>query len=388
MKNTDIELLFRIVDAKATAQQEEEFRLWISESQAHKDYFEKFKAHRTRSIESLDLGLVDKQTNAFISKLNRKRKTLFIGSILKYAAVIILPLAVGASLWFYSSSTVDEQLANETQVEKSENNKTMLITSSGNSYELTAGVEKTIEKNEGLSLGSEAGEELVYEKNIPQTEQIAYHTLRTASGDDYKIELSDGTIVHLNCKSELVYPMFFGEGARKVQLKGEAYFDVKKNGQAFIVEANNVNIEVLGTRFNVMAYDDEEAIETTLVSGKVKVNVLDAGKEKSLVLSPGSQVTWNKYAKELNSEVVNTDLYTSWIHGYLRFDNQSLENVMQDIARWYDLKIFYQNESLKNKRLRGKVYKMDDFDTISEMLEKISGLRIERNKNAVVISQH
>ncbi len=386
MKKIDIEILLRVIDGKATAMHEKEFNAWHATSQSHKAYFKKLKAHRNRNIEDFDLALVDKQTDAFISKLTSKRKQLLIGTVLRYAAVILLPLAVGATLWFYTGANFDEQFAGQSLLDVKKQDKTMLITSSGNSYELTKGVEKKIQMSEGVNLGSDLAEEMVYANTTPKTEQIAYHTLRTASGDDYKIELSDGTVVHLNCKSELIYPVTFGEGARVVKLKGEAYFDVTKTGQTFQVEVNNMNIEVLGTRFNVMAYDDEDAMETTLVSGKVKVNVTDVGMRKSILLAPGDQASWNKFGKSLKSDEVNTELYTSWINGYLRFENQPLEDVMQDIARWYDVKIFYQNESLKNKKLSGKLYKMDDFDTISSMLEKISGLRVVRNKNAVVIS--
>lgn len=144
----------------------------------------------------------------------------------------------------------------------------------------------------------------------------------------------------------------------------------------------------MGTRFNVMAYKDEGVIQTTLVSGKVNVNVKDEETKnvRSLMLEPGKQASWNKETGALESKTVETELYTSWVNGYFRFEDQRLEDLMRNISRWYDVKIFYQNPTLKDKRLTGKLYRFSDFNVIANMLEKISGAEVKLNKNTIMIS--
>lgn len=190
--------------------------------------------------------------------------------------------------------------------------------------------------------------------------------------------MADGTKVYLNCDSELRYPVNFGERERRVELKGEAFFEVTKNGQPFIVDANDLSVEVLGTKFNLMAYANEESIQTTLVSGKVKVAVKGDDEEnvESIYLEPGKQASWNKLNQTLSCKEVETDLYTSWINGYFRFENQRLEDVMRTISRWYDVKVFYQNPDLKNKRLTGKLYRFEDFSVLANMIEKSQKLSL------------
>ncbi|PXY03228.1 hypothetical protein DF185_03860 [Marinifilum breve] len=387
MKNLDLDILRKKLDDRLTSTEEEKINLWLESSADNREYFKRMKSYHEKPLEDLSLESVPNTTDLFMKRLNRKSRISIYHKVLQYAAVIVLPLMIGAGLWWYTNAQMEQQLAEQTRIiEQEENNSTVLITSTGKTYELESGIEQAVVEDEGVKIRKYLRAGLKYEKPEVKNQKIAYNTLRTSNRNDYQVELSDGTVVYLNCNSELRYPISFGEGDRRVELRGEAFFDVTKTGKRFTVEVNDMEVEVLGTRFNVMAYDDENSIQTTLVSGKVKVAVNENGIRKSLTLKPGDQASWCHENGTLESKIVNTDLYTSWIDGYFRFENQRLEDVMRNIARWYDVRVFYQNPELKDKRLTGKLHKVDDFKVISSMIEKISGIEIDKNKKAVVIS--
>ena len=178
---------------------------------------------------------------------------------------------------------------------------------------------------------------------LPLQEQL--QTLTTPCGQDYTVTLSDGTTVLLNAASQLVFPDVFVKEQRIVYLKGEAYFDVKKNkSRPFIVHTDAYSIEVLGTKFNVDAYPETEKFETTLMHGSVKVTVTN-DKTESLILEPGEQVTLSENGK-LEKQVVDTYPYLEWQKGYFYFDNVSLIEIMQELGRWYNVDVVFENDEM------------------------------------------
>jgi ferric-dicitrate binding protein FerR (iron transport regulator) len=386
MNKLDTYILRKVLRGKANKEEQEWFEVWLNASEKHRNYFEELKRYSQKDIEELDVCLVESKLDLFESRLQQKGRIVKLQTFMRYAAVIVLPLAVAAVLWYVTSADMNGKLA-QYSVEESEElyEKTILSSSSGNAYELEHGAKDSIH-TDGVQLAKNIKEGLSYKQKKQQAEKISYHTLRTAKGDDCKITLSDGTEVYLNCKSELIYPVEFGEGERRVRLRGEAFFDVKKIGQSFIVEMDKMNVQVLGTRFNVKAYTDEDRVQTTLVSGKVKVALQDGFTKQSLVLNPGEQAEWNKPTGKLNGKVVDTDLYTSWIDGHFRFEDARLEDVMRDIARWYDVKLFYQNQGVKEIRFSGRLHRYENIEVICAMLEKISGVSVEQKNNTILIS--
>jgi len=388
MNKLSLDIIYKKLNGNLSSSENEEFDLWINSSPEHRAYFEKVKNHRITRIEDLDIDSVENTTDKFMKRLEKKNRVILFQQILRYAAVILLPLIAGASVLFFTNQKVEQDLAQVNYNDDvSVRDQAVLITSNGKTYELENGAEESIVEEDGVNIRKYLKAGLKYEKKKSSTEKkLAYNTLRTSKGGEYQIELADGTRVHLNCDSELRYPVSFTGDTRKVELKGEAFFEVVKNGKPFFVELKDMTVEVLGTCFNVMAYEDEETVQTTLVSGKVKVAAVKNNVVKTVYLEPGKQASWDNLNGELKSKAVNTELYTSWLEGYFRFEDQRLEDLMRNIARWYDVKVFYQNPELKNKRLTGKLYRFEDFNVISNMMEKISGVEMKKNKDSVVIS--
>ena len=173
-----------------------------------------------------------------------------------------------------------------------------------------------------------------------------YNKVEIPRGGEYALVLSDGTKVHLNSMSSLRFPVAFTTGKREVELQGEAYFEVSKTGQPFIVNVNGMQVEVLGTTFNISAYPNEE-YQTTLVNGSVRVS---AEKGESLILKPSQQATIVSGGNSIQVRTVDISFYTSWVKGKINFKDQRLEDIMKILSRWYDMNVVYENEGLKNIR--------------------------------------
>jgi ferric-dicitrate binding protein FerR (iron transport regulator) len=183
----------------------------------------------------------------------------------------------------------------------------------------------------------------------------------------------------LNAASSIKYPITFSGNERNVELTGEAYFEVAKNkDKPFNVKVNGMKVEVLGTHFNVMAYNDENSIETTLLEGSVKLTKKGA----SATLLPNQQGSLSRDAQGFRvTEVVAQDII-AWKNGFFKFDNENIETIMRKVARWYDVDITYEGD-LTRQNFGGTVSRFNDLSKLLKTLEltgtihfKIDGRRI------------
>ena len=170
---------------------------------------------------------------------------------------------------------------------------------------------------------------------------------------------------------------------RRVVLSGEAFFDVAHDAERpFIVETSRMNVKVLGTRFNVNDYVDNEEVSTTLVNGSVEIA---SGDQQTFRLVPGEQASGK--ANELEKREVNVRLYTSWIDGKFLFNNTELEEIAKQISRWYDVEIFFSNENVKKVRFTGAIVKFKPLDDLVRMIESTSQVRFSVKGKTIVISE-
>ena len=173
--------------------------------------------------------------------------------------------------------------------------------------------------------------------------------------------------------SSLRFPVTFANEKREVELEGEAYFEVSKNGLPFIVSTHGMQIEVLGTTFNVSAYPNEEC-QTTLVNGSVKIN---AGQGESLILKPSQQASIAPGSNDIQVKTVDTSFYTSWIKGKINFKDQRLEDIMKILSRWYDMKVVYANADIKNIRFGCNIDRYEDIAPFVNLLEKTEKVHVK-----------
>lgn len=204
--------------------------------------------------------------------------------------------------------------------------------------------------------------------------------LSTPRGKDYHLTLTDGTQVWLNAESTLQFPERFASDRREVHLQGEAYFEVTKDAnRPFIVHSDCINTQVLGTAFNMRVYSSRDAA-VTLVEGRVKVDA--EGQTQQLM--PGQQATLRK--SQLQVKQVDTYPYVQWKEGFLYYDNATLFTIMQDLARWYNVNVSFDDPEKMNLRLHFVVERSKSLDEAIKNLNALGEVHVEREGNVIAIN--
>ena len=312
----------------------------------------------------------------------------------RIAAAAAVLLIVGLGVFFYTSyyaprhlegsAAMRDLLANDI---KPGSNKAYLILSNGKRLSLSDAANGAIAKEAGVEITKTADGQVIYSSHplAPSGRDAAgregaLNTIETPRGGQYQIRLPDGSKVWLNAASKLIYPVsFIGRGQREVTLSGEAYFEVAKDKQhPFKVKSAGQEVEVLGTHFNVSSYPDEANIKTTLLEGSVKVN--DA------ILKPGQQATLQ--ANKIKVTEVNTDYAVAWKDGSFVFNSENLESIMNQISRWYNVSVVYEDPSLKKETFFGTISKYENVSKVLNMLERTDVARFTINGNTIKITKN
>lgn len=234
----------------------------------------------------------------------------------------------------------------------------------------------------GLIISKLANGEIVYEQTEGVVNIDLKNTISTANGETYRVRLPDGTAVWLNTSSSLTFPLTFAANERKVELKGEAYFEVLSNVKApFSVATDEQTIEVLGTHFNVSAYANEAISKTTLLEGKVKV--LRDG--ESSILNVGQQASVNRDKAGINIAQADLEAVMSWKEGYFRFKNEDIKSVMLKIGRWYDIDVSFAG-AVSGEKFNGTISRSKSIQEVLEMLEatKVVNFKIDGRRLTVM----
>ncbi|WP_420602762.1 FecR family protein [Flagellimonas sp.] len=221
--------------------------------------------------------------------------------------------------------------------------------------------------------------------------EIVYNTLIVPFGRRSQIELSDGSKVWLNSGSKLVYPVIFKGKNREVYLEGEGIFDVTHNKkQPFIVKAENHEIEVLGTTFNVSNYPDDESISTTLKNGSVQINYKGnsfLGRTKSMKISPGTQAVYTKNANAISARKVDVNKYFSWREGVFIFKSDNLKYIMKRLSRYYNVDIVINDKVLENQTFSGYLDLKEDVENVVKIIRETANFEYtKQNENQIIIN--
>ncbi|SFH39896.1 FecR family protein [Pedobacter insulae] len=283
------------------------------------------------------------------------------------AASIVVLISIALSLKFFAfqqSGNIDKIKVN-TQVAKiiPGKNNAVLTLSNGQKIILNEQNIGELAMEGDVVINKFKDGELSYAVNKEQTNGVLqFNTISTPRGGEYRVILPDGTKVWLNAHSSLRYPVNFTGNERVVEIAGEAYFEVSKNKlKPFRVIANAVEVKVLGTHFNVMAYADEQLISTTLLEGSVNVN--------NTILVPGQQAQLNKQNNKIRVSKVNTEEVVAWKNGLFIFRNEDSQSIMKKISRWYDVEVIFKDRKLINERFGGTFSRSGE---LADMLESMS----------------
>ncbi len=295
----------------------------------------------------------------------RPKKPPYIRSLRFLGAAAVLLLVVAGAIWLGWDEKPHKATMPATALATPEaapgSARATLTLSTGQVVELT-GKARTL--NDASARIVQKGSSLLYE-GAPTGETVAYNTITTPRGGEYRVTLPDGSKVWLNAGSSLHYPTAFAGAERRVQLTGEAYFEVaKKAAQPFVVQLADGDIQVLGTHFNVMAYPDEYYSKTTLAEGAVLLR--RGGTEKRL--QPGDGGVMRKQVGSIAVSATDVDHDLAWMRGYFQFDKTSLETIMKQIGRWYDLDIRYE-DNVPEKRFVGKISRHTNLSDVLAVLQ-------------------
>ncbi|HEX6430467.1 MAG TPA: FecR domain-containing protein [Niastella sp.] len=239
---------------------------------------------------------------------------------------------------------------------------------------------------------------IIYDPRSMGRGETIYNTISTPRGGQYQLVLPDGTKVWLNATSAIKFPVAFAGNSRTVELTGEAYFEVAKNpAWPFFVKVKNVEVKVLGTHFNIMAYSEEEAIKTTLLEGSVivksEVVPIDIGKkseataQNSVILKPGQQAVLSGANSPLTIDhSPDLEEAVSWKNGKFHFNNADIKVIMRQIARWYDVEVEYQHISSETQ-LGGVVSRKEDLRQLLNYFEIAGKVRFTIEGRKIIVSR-
>lgn len=392
------QIIIRVKLGTASAEEREMLGSWLDESEENRQLYKniirwKYIGQRLRLEDEInqttDFKRVHREVSKRLVKRSPERK---IWTRVGWASGIAAACLCGVFFaWNLVQRPIIQVVINKETVEQKlplKKEKVMLVLEDGRQIGLENGVSDSIKLAQVTLV--EEGNKLLYKPNADSLSQREItHKIYTNVGGDYSLVLSDGTRVWLNAETELEYPAQFVGKERVVKLKGEAYFEVARDTEKpFIVQTGDMRTRVLGTSFNISAYANEEAVYTTLLSGKVEVCLADgAGRNMSpVVLKPGMQSQWNKGSDGFVLREVAPDDVVAWRYGVFVFDEDDLDVVTRMLSRWYDVRFARDGEHSGRHTFSGKISKDEKLDSILKMLTMAGGpeFKIEGNTVRVI----
>lgn len=310
----------------------------------------------------------------------------------KIAVAAALILTSGMAIYFYQqypASAPIEQLTFKNEV-KPGGNKAILKLADGSEVVLDAAANGRLAQRKDINFSNTKDGQLAYNKQKNTTsdnaEALKYNTVSTPKGGQYRIILPDGTKVWLNAASSIRFPTNFLPGERKVTISGEVYFEVAKNKhQPFRVIADQQILEVLGTKFNINAYADQQQINTTLAEGSVKLGRLKSSNYQ--VLKPGEQAQM-KTIDENPAKISSADLeeVLAWKNDAFVFNNTPTQEVMKQMERWYNVELVYKGAA-PILYFTGVIPRESNLSTFLRVLEGTGGVKFGIEQNKVIIQK-
>ncbi len=364
-------LIKKLVNNEISLHEREILQEWVLiDEQNHKKFTQILKTLEVKESLLFDSNFAYKKFNTTITK--KDNKVVRLTKYYKYAAILVLAIGVTFIISLNNKSTDFNTIVDS-------NPQNNIIDKKAITIKLADGTTKIIANNmlsdlkdsNGNLIASKQNNGLSFTNNLNKdSNNFALNEIQVPNGKTLKIELTDGTVVWLNSGTRFKFPQSFNSYTenRKVFLQGEAFFDVTKNkDKPFIVETKGINVEVLGTQFNVSSYDNEEIIATTLVEGSVNVIQVESP-DKTLHITPNYQAVFNTTNSNLSKTKVDTKIYTSWINNKLIINSLKFNDILKKLERKHDVEIINENQILNNEIYRGEF----EDETIETILNTIA----------------
>ncbi|RAJ11102.1 FecR family protein [Chitinophaga skermanii] len=307
----------------------------------------------------------------------RKRRFVWI----KWAAAAAVFLTIGSSIYFYTNNIASTSNHFKT-ISARKMDRAQLQLADGSVIYLDEEQPGTIAEQGGSEVTKGSDNSLVYNQHADDpTAPPQMNIFSTPNGKKYKIVLPDGTKVWLNAVSSLRFPTSFSDHDRVVTLVGEAFFDVAKDEKhPFIVKSGEQAVQVLGTQFNINAYEDESQLETTLVTGAVKVT----NANNTIVIAPGEKVIVVKDGSKISKVNADVELETAWVNEIFSFKNEDITSIMREIARWYNVNVQFSGK-FPGDRYSGEIERSNKLEDVLKILA-LNNIHFEMQGNTIIVS--
>ena len=369
-----VSILFRKMKGLPLSDEENQaFEVWYAESEEHRLYWKRFRQQQEK-IEERRLSVVDVQAGWMRLERGRRKPVRRIVWLSVAASVVVL---LGFALVFSflhqtpSAVVVENGLTGKGVTLKLSDGKNLVLTDKS-AIALLDETQASVKVKEGM---------IQYQVDSVINNEIAYNELKVPVAAEFQVVLADGSKVLLNSSSYLRYPVAFAGNERKVYLEGEAFFIVKPDEKPFIVETVVEEIKVFGT------YAEEKQMQTTLVKGSIGVKLKEASDKDYVKLVPGEQFVIDNKSGQASVKQVDVFPYVAWKDGLFVSQNDNLEAIMQKLARWYDVEVFYQNASLKTRKFWGVMKRKDTLKEILEVIAKAGQVKFEIQSKTVIVYQ-
>jgi len=383
------ELIARDISGHLEKDEKEFLTEWLNNSVENKELYNKILdsqnlAERNRLYESIDTIQAWNKVSVILEVKPKKR---IWPLVFKYAAAILLPVLLGLTGYWLLHNQSSDVVSPFVQIKAGSRNA-VLVMANGKSIELSNDSVKNLIENDGTVIQNK-DEELSYNNsNSSDSNSNLLNTLIVPKGGEYSIVLSDGTKLVVNSMSKLVFPVKFSGKKREITLvEGEAYFEVfKDKSKPFIVTVKGVQVEVLGTSFNIKAYPEDNYSYTTLVEGKVKLNLFNQPSNINF-LEPDQQAVFNTVSSGIVIQNVDAKQIVQWTTGKYSFTNQTLDEIMKTLSRWYDFEYTFQDESLKTIRFEGGLNKYESIEPILDIISKTGKVKVQVRDKKITFSK-
>lgn len=340
-----------------------------------------FAEHADFNAEEMAQEIMQKvrQNEAITPVIHREQLPLISRSWFKYAAAAAIFLLLLAGSWqWHSRRQHQEPLLAQQVLLPAPAAHPILILGDGSRISLDSAAMGTIAQQGATQVIKLANGELAYHNTAGKDGSTIFNTMQTPNGCQYQLTLPDGSRVWLNAASTIRYPTAFPADNRTVEVTGEAYFDIAKDERKpFTVAVKGMQVQVLGTEFNVMAYADEETVKTTLVRGAVKINA-------HTLLHPGEQVVWHHSSGQLQVNTPDLEETLGWKNGEFYFRETNIRSIMREIARWYDVDVKYEGD-LSAVQLSGIVARTAQIPQLLKALELTQIVRFKIQGRTITV---
>ena len=303
---------------------------------------------------------------------------------LRYAAILLIPLS--ATVYGVLRSGEETVSLADLNAITPGGTRAELVLPSGEVVDLVA-KSGVISRGENTVINNE-GKTLSYKSigNQAPMDSLRYNEVIVPKGGEYQLVLSDGTLVYLNSMTKIRFPERFSEKCREVEVCGEAFFEVAENKRVpFVVKTDAYEITVLGTKFNVTAYADEQVATTTLVEGAVSISGKCIGEAKAL--RPNEQFVLDRVSGSVEIKNVDVNYYTAWKDGMFRFRDVRLEEIMHVVERWYDMTVVYEDESVRDLHFGFNMSRLETIEPLLNIFELNGKIKITKEGKVLKIQR-